>query len=400
MKKKKRFVGIKLLFIVLVVILLSLYFKNNTKNHNYLIPFVEVYEYQNEIKNNTNETLDENLINFIIDFFNIYYRSMKELKSHNMKEFFYSEKDALLNQTSLELLIESRKQALNDLGLKKAKYDLTFTKITSKDNSIYIELLEDSYLDFNFLTYTSKVYNILNTFEIVKDNDQYKIKDYYKEQGHFIMVYKLLDENKDYIEQLTKIKNNYIDLFNKNKQEQEKLFNEYINNKNKTFKKCDHDYDRNAAVEYALKYVRDRDNNVPNYDKDGNCQNYASWAMFKGGIPMDTIGSYTWKNKNGNKTATWTAVGYFYNYAKYNTGYGLCSQVDINPYYAQKGDIAQVGYNNKYRHTAFIIDTFEKNGNVIDLILSSNTGDLEYYPLSAYTYPEKRVIKILGWNEK
>ena len=278
-------------------------------------------------------------------------------------------------------------------------YDLTINKITNKDDSIYIELNEDSYIDFKFLNFTSKVYNILNTFDIVKVENEYKIKTHYKEQGHFIMVNRLLDKSKNYNEQLTKIKNNYNDLFIKAKEEQNNLYDEYISNKNKTFKTCDHSYDREKATSYALKYVKQRNQDVPNYDNDGNCQNYASWVIHNGGVPMDNKGTYTWKNNNGSKTATWTAVGYFYNYAKNNNGYGLCSEVDVNPYYAQKGDIVQVGYDNKYRHTAVVIDTFKKDNNVIDVILSSNTGDLEYYPLSAYSYPEKRLIKILGWND-
>ncbi len=398
-RKKKKYTGFKLLFIIIVIIALYIYFGKKYDKPIPIIPFIDNHEYQNNIVNETSEELDENLKTFLINFYNTYYRSMKELKEYDMTSFFSNQNEAALNQTSLELLIKSRKSQLNDLSLKKVKYDLNITKIKNNDDSIYIELNEDSYLDFAFLNYTSTVYDILNTFDIVKENDEYKIKNYYKEQGHFVMVSRLLDKSKDYTPQLETIKNNYIDLFSKEKENQNKLYEEYLNNKNKTFKKCDYGYDRDKAIEYALKYVNTRDPNVPRYDDGGgNCQNYASWSIHNGGIPMDTTGTYQWKNIDGNKTASWTAVGYFYNYVKNNGGSGICGEVDVNPYYAQNGDVVQVGYGGTFRHTALVIDTFKKDDNVIDVILSSNTGDLVNYPLSAYVYPEKRLIKILGYN--
>ena len=34
-----------------------------------------------------------------------------------------------------------------------------------------------------------------------------------------------------------------------------------------------------------------------------------------------------------------------------------------------------------------------------DLLINSNSLNLENYPLSGYVYPNKRIIKILGWNK-
>ena len=36
---------------------------------------------------------------------------------------------------------------------------------------------------------------------------------------------------------------------------------------------------------------------------------------------------------------------------------------------------------------------------ITDLLINSNSINLENYPLSGYVYPDKRVIKILGWNK-
>jgi len=407
MKKRKIKKNIKVLFVFIIIIAVIFYVRSfNFKNKNNK---TNTYEYQNKINNKSNEELTKDVEKLLVDFFNVYYRSMKELKVYDTDNFFTTDsKDKLLYKTSLELLIESRKKQLNDLKLKDVKYDLTINKIKNKDNIISIELNEDSYLDFNFLNFTSKVYNVLNKFEIVKENEQYKIKSFNKEQGFFVMVQYLIDEDENYESEIQRVKTYYLNKFNDKLDEQNKLYQDYLSNKNKQFKTCDNSYDRQKAVEYALKYVTIRDADKIAYDNyGGNCQNYASWVLYNGGIPMDTVGSSQWKHYGGEinernikvgRSTSWTGVPQFYSYAKSNTGYGLCSEVDVNPYYAQKGDIIQVGYNDKYRHTALVIDTFSKDDNVVDIILSSNTGDLEYFPLSAYVYPEKRLIKILGWN--
>ena len=40
------------------------------------------------------------------------------------------------------------------------------------------------------------------------------------------------------------------------------------------------------------------------------------------------------------------------------------------------------------------------NASFDDLLINSNSINLENYPFSGYVYPNKRIIKILGWNEK
>ena len=222
------------------------------------------------------------------------------------------------------------------------------------------------------------------------------------------MVQNLINEEEDYQSELDRIKKYYLTVFDNELENQKKLLQDYTDNKNKEFKKCDNTYDRKKAKEYALKYVTTREEGIDVYDTiGGNCQNFASRVLLTGGIPMDTIGTQQWKYYGGTinekntkvgRSTSWTGVGQFYAYAKTNVGFGLCSEVNVNSYYAEAGDLIQVGYKNKYRHTAVVVDTVKKDGNVIDVLLNSNTGDLEQFPLSAYVYPEKRLIKVLGWN--
>lgn len=40
------------------------------------------------------------------------------------------------------------------------------------------------------------------------------------------------------------------------------------------------------------------------------------------------------------------------------------------------------------------------DGNVVDLLINSNTTDRVDYPMSAYGYTDIRLIKIIGYNDK
>ncbi len=96
---------------------------------------------------------------------------------------------------------------------------------------------------------------------------------------------------------------------------------------------------------------------------------------------------------------TWTYVPYFYTYARDNTGYGLCADVDVNLYYAQAGDVIHVGSTAPTRHALVVVGDYKVNGKTVDILVNSNTVDLENYPMSAYSYPYSRLIKIYGWND-
>lgn len=404
---KKKFKLLLVLFLVVTIFLVI----NPFKKENKVTLVKETYEYQGNIRNNTDKTIDKDIENLIINFLNTYFRSMKELKEYDMTTYFNNEEEAYLNQTALKVLINSRTKQLNDLKLSNVSYDITYQDITNEDDVIIVKLKEDSYLNFNFMKeITTKIYNVVNTFYIEKVDNIYKIKKFDKEQGYFVMTKDLYSYNNTSVEEikleLDNILNDYNTIFDDMLKEQNALYNRYLEYKDRTFKTCDNAYDRESARNYAIDHVLE--STPSNYSMyGGNCQNYASYVLNAGGIPMDTVGSYKWKHydsdldessKKSGRTSSWTGVVSFYNYAKNNTGYGLCSEVDVNTYYGEKGDIIQIGYDNLYRHTAVVVDTYMKDGNVIDLLLNSNTGDLENLPLSAYVYPLKRLIKVLGFN--
>ncbi len=428
MKRKKNKIFFYIVIIELIIIPI-LIFNLVTKDNLYKVENKnEVKETKKEIKKETKKTnekkeylnrvsynnlnVDKEINDLIVNYFNLYYRSMEELEYYDIKGLFSDEKEAYKNETALKYLIEARKLRNFDMTLSNVKYDINYKKYNVENDTYKIELTENGYYNFNYMKdITSKVYDISNTFEIVKIGDEYKIKSFNKIQDFYVMINNTFKDTSDYKNELDNIKNNFLKEVEKEQNNLKTSLNEYKNGYSIS-KSFDHEYDREKAVEYVKKYVTTRNNEYAKYDEyGGNCQNYASQMLIAGGIPMDSNGdiSVQWKHYSSTvnespvkqgRSYSWTGVPYFYTYAKNNTGFGLVAKVDANYYSASKGDIVQVGYNNEYRHTAVVVDLLkDENNNVIDIIINSNSINMENYPLQGYVYPMKRLIKILGYND-
>lgn len=354
--------------------------------------------------------IDKEIEKTIIEYMDVYYKAMKELKEYDMTYLFSNPTgdQAYINQTAVSLLVEIRKLKPTDLTLSNVKYDLNITKAKQEGDSITVTVLENNYLHFNFMKdIESKVYNIENEFTLKKVDGKYKIVKYDKVQDFFVMVTDKYSSGGK--AKLDDIKNNYLAIIKKNVETEKTNYQNFLAGTGITRKTCDHPYNRDKALEYALKWVNKRN---PDWIKfDSNCQNYASQVVNIGGVPMDTYGEaeVQWKlyssSYNANETATglvysWTYVPSFREYAKNNTGYGMCADVDVNLYYAEAGDVIHVGTTGPTRHALVVIGTYVKDNNVVDILVNSNTVDLENYPMSAYVYPYTSLIKIYGWNNE
>lgn len=364
--------------------------------------------YLNDIKYTVK--VDKEIEDVIVEFLNVYYNSIKELKENDMIYLFKdsSSEQALINQTALSLLIETRKLKPNDLSLDKAKYDLNFTEVTTNGNTVNVTVLENNYLNFEFMKdIESKIYNIENKFTLEKVDGKYKITKYNKVQDFFVMITDLYNGGGK--TKLDQIKQNYLDLINDKLKKDRKDYNDFLNGTGINRKTCDHEYNREEALKQTV-WVNKRDPEWMEFDS--NCQNFASQVLYSGGIPMDYTGSASqylqWKgydySYNESETAsglvyTWTYVPYFREYALNNKGYGLCATVDENLYYAEAGDVIHVGTTGPTRHALVVIGDYKKDGKTIDILVNSNTVDLENYPISAYSYPYVSLIKVYGWNE-
>lgn len=425
MKKRKMKKNVSKIFLILLFILFIIFLiwfidnkKNNGANKNNddnKSPIVdpkpskpdnpsenekpEVLTYLNNITYDVN--LDKDIEKVIIEYMDLYYKSMKELKEYDFTYLFANEEAGLINQTAISLLVEIRKLKPNDLTLDKALYDLKIESVSKKNDTIEVKLRESNYLNFNFMKdITSRVYNVENDFTFKLVDGKYKIVKYNKVQDFYVMVTGKYSTGGAIA--LNKIKSDYLNLI-KTKEDKLKVdLENYLNNKGINLKICDHSYDRLKAKNYAVSWVGKRNSDWPKYDS--NCQNYVSQVVYEGTVPMDYIGENKWgnynnKTKTGSLDTTWTYVPYFYNYVKNNTGYGICGDVDVNLYYAEAGDVIHVGTTGPTKHALIVIDTIKENDKVIDVLVNSNTVDLENYPISAYVYPYVSLIKIYGWND-
>ena len=367
--------------------------------------------YLEDVKYN-NLNVDKEVNTLITNYMDLYYKSISNLKAEDMMDLFSTLSEGYKNKTAIDLLVESRLLNKNDMKLSNVKYSIEYKSYKNEDNIYTVKVLESAHYNFNFMKdIESKIYGIENNFVIEKVNNEYKIKSYDKVQDFYVMIKNSFKDSTYYKKELDDIKDKFISEKKKEITSLEEQYKEYKKgyNINASY---DHKYDRKKALEYSNKYITSRNSEWANYDSDGgNCQNYASQVLYAGGIPMDYNGdiSVQWKHYSSvaneaqeqkGRSYSWTGVSWFYTYAKNNTGKGLVAKVDANYYSAEEADLVQVGYNNEYRHTA-VISGFVKDseGNIVDLLLNSNTINLENYPLQGYVYPMKRIIKILGYND-
>lgn len=168
-------------------------------------------------------------------------------------------------------------------------------------------------------------------------------------------------------------------------------------------------YDRAAAVAYARQWVGVRNDDWPDYSRNGgNCQNFVSQCLYAGGIPMDIYSPGVWKwygstpnnlSQMAGRSASWSAVVSFLDYVENNTGYGLAAVADAPYYSGSPGDIIHLGNAQRWRHTVLITDVVEDGeGNIEDYLICSNTADLRDFPVSAYAYTRQMLIRVVGWN--
>ena len=93
------------------------------------------------VRNITGISINEKKKKVIIEYMDLYYRSIKDLKVYDMSSLFANENARKKNEAAISLLIETRKLKKNDLHLTEAYYDLNFTS----DDGV-VKVLEDSYI--------------------------------------------------------------------------------------------------------------------------------------------------------------------------------------------------------------------------------------------------------------
>ena len=422
----KKYKYIFILFLIIVILSLIIVIKYKHNNDNVTIDNNNVATPTSDIDDNTEEEKEvyspivgtiefdssfkgvdtTNIEIFLKDFFERYYLIIEKLEYDDISDMFSNEENAYIYKTALELLIENRKSSLIDLTLNNVKYELKVSGYKKTNGSIKFTILETCSYRFKATKeYETKVYNVKNNFELIESDSNYKIKSFDKVQDFYVMITDIYKSKTNYKEALDKIKSDYLAKFDEQNKNYQKMREDYLTG-NYTTLTCDHGFDREKAYNYAISWVGKRNSAWHTYS--ANCVNYVSQVMYAGGIPMDHYGSEQWKwygtTKNTNNVASgfvysWTYVPAIVSYFKNNKGYGLCGKYNENVYLGDIGDVVVVGTTGPNRHVVTVVGQVKnEKGEVVDLLVNSNTVDLEFFPLSAYAYPYRVLMKVYGWN--
>lgn len=416
-KRKRRKLKKKVKYTILLIIILifGIIFLKDKKEPvilNETEVLLKKESYLNKTTNSTNTTIKNDWEELITNYLDLYYKSLIGLETKDTSQLFTNPKgtEAHFINSAIDLIVYHHKIQSSCMLLTKTKYDIEYTNVSIEDNMVTINFLVDDYINFKYLKdIESREIDVEYEIVIRKENDKYTIDSIRVVQGNFVMFTNELDIENTTNTEIDNLKEKYIKLIDEDLKENSELMSVANEEKYETFIKCDHEYDRNKAVEYAKKYVDNRNIDYIAYDDvGGNCQNYVSQSIHAGGIPMDTKGDYQWKhygdevnekNEKKGRSTSWTGTINFYDYAANENKSGMCTDVDENIFYAESGDVAHVGYNG-FSHAVIVVkEIYDENGNKIDFLINSNTASLENYPFMAYVYPNKRIIKVLGYND-
>lgn len=391
MRLKPKFVMIIILVALLVSICLGIKFTDKKQDNE--VEIIEDVVPSTFCKGIANASdVPSEALDIIKAYFDDYFKSIYSLEAIDTTRYFENEKLAQVSNYAIKLTVETRKLYDFDFTMSDASYTLNITDCFVDDDTVKIDFLEDDVMCFSFLNgISSESYDIENAITLKKIDGEYKISDYEKTQGYYLMFYDEINEDLDKVYETYFEELNYS--INRNKENKIKAQeNPYLASRNYSIK-----YDRQAAVDYANTYYHSRNDEWYDFSEQGNCQNYASQVLIAGGMKMDYdgdeyYGDIWYYNDNGDYTSSWTGVPYFHNYCKDYDNDALITDADINIYYAEPGDIVHVGISGVSHATVV--------SKIVDghILLNSNSIDMKDFPVEAYTYPTIKLIKILGCN--
>ena len=361
------------------------------------------------------EQLTQEQQEFILSFMDCYYQSLAALNPVDPSEYFAEEAytQAIGNEIVWEYQIELRAIQQTDLSLTHYVYELTVDSVDEQaDGSL--EVWIDEYSIQNFAAYPgvdSECGNVRHHFVMEETEDGIKLLEHVQWDSLYWQVmlpyfWEAAPSAEDAREVFTERKDELI------AQAREHLALKATQGETGQNITVDHEYDREAAVEYALTWALDRNDDWLDYSRSGgNCQNFVSQCLLASGIPMDTTGGAVWKwygrtpNNSASasgRSASWTGVEGFLAYVQNNEGgTGIAATADAPFYEGQVGDVIHMAYDDEeWRHAVIITDVMtDEEGNVVDYLICSNTADQRNFPVSAYVYTRQILIQIHGWND-
>lgn len=353
------------------------------------------------------QPLSEEQEQLILDYMNLYFASLEDFEpQEEIAALFSDEEQAALADSAIDFQIGLRQMQDADYTLASWSYSLTLNEITQEeDGSLHIFARENNTQNFNQNPeIASERYGGYHLFELEQMEGSWKIRSHMMFDAVYMMLWSE-GGGEEAALRYSEAVPEYLRLAQEQLQEREA-----DREREPGELQAQYAYDRQAAAAYADRYVDERNDAWPDYaGSGGNCQNFASQVLLAGGIPMDIYGDAVWKwysdevsNSPGaqGRSSSWTGVNQFVEYAAANTGYGLVAETEAPYFSGEPGDLLHMGIDGDWGHTVVIASAVTNGqGEVVDYLVDSNTGNLRNYPASLYGYPEIILTRIGGWNE-
>ena len=353
------------------------------------------------------QPLSEEQEQLILDYMNLYFASLEDFEpQEEIAALFSDEEQAALADSAIDFQISLRQMQDADYTLASWSYSLTLNEITQEeDGSLHIFARENNTQNFNQNPeIASERYGGYHLFELEQMEGSWKIRSHMMFDAVYMMLWSEGGGEEAALRYAEAVPE-YLRLAQEQLQEREA-----DREREPGELQAQYAYDRQAAAAYADRYVDERNDAWPDYaGSGGNCQNFASQVLLAGGIPMDIYGDAVWKwysdevsNSPGaqGRSSSWTGVNQFVEYAEANTGYGLVAETEAPYFSGEPGDLLHMGIDGDWGHTVVIASAVTNGqGEVVDYLVDSNTGNLRNYPANLYGYPEIILTRIGGWNE-
>lgn len=353
------------------------------------------------------QPLSEEQEQLILDYMNLYFASLEDFEpQEGIAALFSDGGQAALADSAIDFQIGLRQMQDADYTLASWSYSLTLNEITQEeDGSLHIFARENNTQNFNQNPeIASERYGGYHLFELEQMEGSWKIRSHMMFDAVYMMLWSEGGGEEAALRYAEAVPE-YLRLAQEQLQEREA-----DREREPGELQAQYAYDRQAAAAYADRYVDERNDAWPDYaGSGGNCQNFASQVLLAGGIPMDIYGDAVWKwysdevsNSPGaqGRSSSWTGVNQFVEYAAANTGYGLVAETEAPYFSGEPGDLLHMGIDGDWGHTVVIASAVTNGqGEVVDYLVDSNTGNLRNYPASLYGYPEIILTRIGGWNE-
>ena len=353
------------------------------------------------------QPLTEEQEQLILDYMNLYFASLEDFEpQEEIAALFSDEEQAALADSAIDFQISLRRMQDADYTLASWSYSLTLNEITQEeDGSLHIFARENNTQNFNQNPeIASERYGGYHLFELEQMEGSWKIRSHMMFDAVYMMLWSEGGGEEAALRYAEAVPE-YLRLAQEQLQEREA-----DREREPGELQAQYAYDRQAAAAYADRYVDERNDAWPDYaGSGGNCQNFASQVLLAGGIPMDIYGDAVWKwysdevsNSPGaqGRSSSWTGVNQFVEYAAANTGYGLVAETEAPYFSGEPGDLLHMGIDGDWGHTVVIASAVTNGqGEVVDYLVDSNTGNLRNYPASLYGYPEIILTRIGGWTE-